>query len=254
VHENVNEKNSKNGKGVTEKRFYDLCQCKTRNTGFFLYTLRKGEMAMQRVTDNGRTIRRRQINTEDQEYDYMPPASERVRRATRNIITEETEIKKTNSYYKKRKRLSAKSIVVIMIVVSFLVLFVSHIIYNSITELSYDIKYGKDTRMYQTDYVVKRGDSPSHFIVENLHGNTIIIEFPAGDTHNAVILSGPTLVSDRIPVTIKFKDLDKDGNVDMVIQTVEDVPLKVALMNDGKGNFVAKQTLTKQEMENLLKS
>jgi hypothetical protein len=83
--------------------------------------------------------------------------------------------------------------------------------------------YG-DPRTFQTDAVVGHGDSPahpSHFLAENLRGEIIVIEFPAGDvsrgrTFLITTLTGPN--ADRIPVTLAFADLAGDGKPAMLIQ------------------------------------
>ena len=85
-----------------------------------------------------------------------------------------------------------------------------------------DIVYG-NPRLYQTDAVVGHNDSPahpSHFIVLNLHGQVIVIELPAGDPTKSIDYIGPDLIApgnDRIPVTLSFGAINKDGKMDMII-------------------------------------
>ena len=91
-------------------------------------------------------------------------------------------------------------------------------------------------RVYQADEVVGHGDStdhPTHFIFENLRGQIIIIELPAGDMQHARIYKGPTLYSDnadQVPVTAEFKDVNGDGKVDIVLHIQDQ---RIVFLNDG---------------------
>jgi len=84
------------------------------------------------------------------------------------------------------------------------------------------IHYG-NPRTYQTDEVVGHNDSasnPSHFIALNLHGRIEIIEFPGGDGSHARIYLGPQIFgagADKVPVTLKFIDVNGDKKVDMLV-------------------------------------
>jgi hypothetical protein len=89
-----------------------------------------------------------------------------------------------------------------------------------------DIVYGYP-RFYQTDAVVGHGDSPahpSHFIAENLHGQVIVIELPAGNPSKSYEYVGPDLIAsgdDLIPITLSFSDVNHNGKLDMIIH-IED--------------------------------
>lgn len=89
-----------------------------------------------------------------------------------------------------------------------------------------DIVYGYP-RFYQTDALVGHGDSaahPSHFIAENLHGQVIVIELPAGNPSKSYEYVGPDLIAngdDLIPITLSFSDVNHDGKPDMIIH-IED--------------------------------
>lgn len=91
-------------------------------------------------------------------------------------------------------------------------------------------------RISQADAVVGHADSadhPTHFILENLHGQIIIIEFPGGDYTHARIYKGPTLLADngdRTPVTAEFKDVNGDGKVDLILHIQDQ---RVVFFNDG---------------------
>jgi hypothetical protein len=85
---------------------------------------------------------------------------------------------------------------------------------------SLDSTYGMP-RTWQCDAVVGHGDSaahPSHFTFENLHARLIITELPGGNPAHAHMYSGPQLVSDQIPVTGIFKDVNGDGRLDMLVE------------------------------------
>jgi hypothetical protein len=90
-----------------------------------------------------------------------------------------------------------------------------------------DIHYGYP-RTYQTDAVVGHGDSkqhPSHFIAINLHGQAIVIEFPAGNPQHAMSYVVPYYIreqgggqaGDLTPVTVEFRDVTGDGKPDMIV-------------------------------------
>ena len=90
-----------------------------------------------------------------------------------------------------------------------------------------DIHYGYP-RTYQTDAVVGHGDSkahPSHFIAINMHGQAIVIEFPAGNPQSAASYVVPYYIrqqgggqsGDMTPVTVEFRDVSGDGKPDMII-------------------------------------
>ncbi|GCE19543.1 hypothetical protein [Dictyobacter kobayashii] len=87
-----------------------------------------------------------------------------------------------------------------------------------------DLHYGTP-RTYQVDEVVGHHDSsilPSHFIAMNLHSHIRVIELPGQDSSKAKIYDGPTLSgtnTDRIPVTLEFKDINHDGKLDMIVAT-----------------------------------
>ena len=91
------------------------------------------------------------------------------------------------------------------------------------TEKYNDIIYG-NPRIYQTDYVVGHNNDsithPSHFIALNLHGQVIIVELPAGDPTKSIDYIGPALIAvgdEKIPITLSFSDLNKDGKPDMFV-------------------------------------
>jgi len=89
-----------------------------------------------------------------------------------------------------------------------------------------DWHYGRP-RTFQINDVVGHNDSaanPSHFIALNLNRHIEIIEFPGGDASKAKIYMGPTLLGDGqdlAPVTLTFKDINGDGEPDMIVN-VED--------------------------------
>jgi hypothetical protein len=89
-----------------------------------------------------------------------------------------------------------------------------------------DLHFGRP-RTYQTDAVVGHNDSPttpSHFLAINLNRHVEIIECPGGDCTRAKIYVGPVLIGqgqDLAPVTLTFKDVNGDGNVDMIVQVAD---------------------------------
>jgi hypothetical protein len=97
------------------------------------------------------------------------------------------------------------------------------------TEKYNDIIYG-NPRIYQTDDVVGHNhDSPthpSHFIALNLHGQVIIVELPAGDPTKSMDYIGPALIAagdEKIPITLTFSDVSKDGKLDMIVHIQDKV-------------------------------
>jgi hypothetical protein len=89
-----------------------------------------------------------------------------------------------------------------------------------------DLRYGRP-RTAQYDVVVGHNDSSasqSHFIALNVNRRIQIIELPGGDATKAKVYLGPMLVGpdqDLAPVTLTFKDVTKDGKLDMIV-TVQD--------------------------------
>ncbi len=84
-----------------------------------------------------------------------------------------------------------------------------------------DMTYGRP-RTFQTDAVVGHNDAstPSHFIAINLHRQIEVLECPGGDCSKAIVYVGPLLVGagqDLDPVTLEFKDVNRDGKLDMLI-------------------------------------
>ena len=99
-----------------------------------------------------------------------------------------------------------------------------------------DLTYGRP-RTFQTDAVVGHNDAstPSHFIAINLHRQIEVLECPGGDCSKAVVYVGPLLIGadqDLDPVTLEFKDVNRDGKPDMLIH-VQDQTL-VFLNDAGK--------------------
>ncbi len=98
-----------------------------------------------------------------------------------------------------------------------------------------DATYGFP-RTYQTDQVVRHGDStdhPTHFIFMNLNGHVLIIELPGGDSNHARIYSGPQIFTDNaasVPVTGEFKDVNGDGKIDLIVHIGAQ---QIIYLNDG---------------------
>lgn len=100
-----------------------------------------------------------------------------------------------------------------------------------------DLRYGRP-RTYQTNMVVGHDDAnqPSHFIALNLNRHVEVIEFPGGDASKAKIYMGPVLVGpdqDLDPVTLTFKDVNNDHQVDMIVNVQDS---HFAFINDN-GQF-----------------
>ena len=85
-----------------------------------------------------------------------------------------------------------------------------------------DMQYG-NPRTYQTDAFVGHevGQTPSHFIVLNLHGRIEVIELPGGDPAKTKIYIGPQIAglgAEKVPVTIQFVDPHHTRHPDMLLQ------------------------------------
>jgi hypothetical protein len=77
-------------------------------------------------------------------------------------------------------------------------------------------------RTYQTDVRVGHHDDhkPSHFIAINLNGHILVVEIQGGDGAATKIYLGPVYVgpqADKHPVLLKFKDINHDGKLDMLV-------------------------------------
>ncbi len=85
-----------------------------------------------------------------------------------------------------------------------------------------DLHYGRP-RTFQCDAVVGHRDSsahPSHFLALNLNRHVEIIEIPGGDSAHMKVYAGPVLYGDGqdlAPVTLSFRDVNGDGQLDMLI-------------------------------------
>jgi len=84
-----------------------------------------------------------------------------------------------------------------------------------------DFTYGRP-RTFQTAMVVGHNDErmPSHFLAINLHRYVEVVECPGGDCAKALVYTGPVLIGeeqDLAPVTLEFKDVNRDGKLDMLI-------------------------------------
>jgi hypothetical protein len=67
--------------------------------------------------------------------------------------------------------------------------------------------------------------TPSHFLALNLHRHIEVIECPAGDCSKANVYIVPSMLqegSDLAVVTLSFKDLTRDGKLDMIITVSND--------------------------------
>lgn len=100
-----------------------------------------------------------------------------------------------------------------------------------------DLHYGRP-RTTQYDVRVGHGDNHtlSHFLAINLNKQIEIVEFPGGDATKAKVYIGPTLVGDGedlTPVTLEFRDVNRDGKPDMIVQIGES---RTVFIND-KGVF-----------------
>jgi len=109
-----------------------------------------------------------------------------------------------------------------------------------------DNTYGMP-RTYQTDAVVgHNGDStahPSHFQAENLKGEIIVIEFPAGDITKARSYRITTIPGNdaTVPAKVVFQDTRNSGKLDMVVIIGDPgSQVTITLYNDGT-QFTGKQ-------------
>jgi hypothetical protein len=97
------------------------------------------------------------------------------------------------------------------------------------------------TPTYQTDAVVGHNDSiqdKSHFVVINLHGQAVIVEFPGGDPAKTQIYPGPQWVGTGAasePFKIKFEEVQ--GKIYMIIFLAHDSNMFWAYKSQG-GRFV----------------
>ena len=80
-------------------------------------------------------------------------------------------------------------------------------------------------RTFQTDAIVGHNNDnrthPSHFVAMNLNRQVIVIEIPAGDPSKSVSYVAPIYISgsggDLAPVTLEFRDVNRDGKADMIV-------------------------------------
>jgi hypothetical protein len=94
-------------------------------------------------------------------------------------------------------------------------------LFGWIQTASDDLHYGRP-RTFQLDAFVghETGNTPSHFIVLNLHGQIEIIELPGGDATHARMYVGPRIYgpgADLVPVVLRFVDGTHSHHPDMLI-------------------------------------
>lgn len=109
-----------------------------------------------------------------------------------------------------------------------------------------DSTYGMP-RTYQTDAIVGHNNDskahPSHFQAENLHGEIIVIEFPAGDITKAKSYLITTIPGNNatVPAKVLFQDTTNDGKLDMVVVIGDPgSQVTITLYNNGT-QFTGKQ-------------
>ena len=100
-----------------------------------------------------------------------------------------------------------------------------------------DLHYGRP-RTYQTDARVGHHDeqTPSHFMVFNIHRRVEVIEIEGGDPSHTKLYVGPTILGENAeltPVTLVFKDVNGDGLLDMCLE-INGV-MQAVLLNDKEG-------------------
>ena len=102
-----------------------------------------------------------------------------------------------------------------------------------------DATYGMP-RTYQTDAVVGHNNDstahPSHFQAENLKGEIIVIELPAGDVTKARSYFITTIPGNdaTVPAKVIFQDTTNDGKLDMVVVIGDPgSQVTITLYNDG---------------------
>lgn len=89
-----------------------------------------------------------------------------------------------------------------------LLLWVGQMLLNWGNTVADDIHYGRP-RTTQVDHFVghETGNTPTHFIATNIHGQVYIVEIPGGQANNSRLLIGPHLIgegSDLAPVSLSF--------------------------------------------------
>lgn len=85
-----------------------------------------------------------------------------------------------------------------------------------------DLRYGRP-RMFQITAFVGHNEasgSPTHLMALNLNRQVVIVELPGGDPSQPRTIRGPYLFGaseDLTPVLLHLEDLDRDGNVDLLV-------------------------------------
>ena len=131
------------------------------------------------------------------------------------LPSQKTSVKKSYSYL----NLTSLGIGMIVAIVAVLL---GQLLIRWVSTTWDDIHYG-NPRTYQTDAFVGHevGQTPSHFIVLNLHGRVEVIELQGGDPAKTKIYSGPQITgpgAEKVPVIIQFIDRHHTHHPDMLIQ------------------------------------
>ena len=169
-------------------------------------------------------LRHRPLNS----FEGTPKARPTVTRASRPA-TQTKEIvppfvcspAQKTSVKKRRSRLNLTSLGIGMMVALVAVL-LGQLLLTWFSTTWDDIHYGTP-RTYQTDAFVSHetGQTPSHFIVLNLHGRVEIIELPGEDPSKTKIYIGPQIAgpgAEMVPVTLQFVDLHHTRHPNMLVQ------------------------------------
>jgi len=151
------------------------------------------------------------------------PQADVIDQEESTLLPETTPPPVTSSVSKKRSaRPHWLLLVGLGMVLTLLAMFATQSLHGRVTTMWNDIQYGHP-RTFQIDAFVghEPGETPSHFIVTNLHGQIHIIQLLGGDPSQIRTFTGPQLVgadAELIPATIRFVDTRDDGYPDMYLQ------------------------------------
>jgi hypothetical protein len=89
---------------------------------------------------------------------------------------------------------------------------------------------------FQIDQCVGHGDSPDHpdhFIAVNTGGLIEVVELNVMAPKNDHVYPITTAIDPSVPVSLSFRDMNRDGKIDLLVTIGENNPYTVVLLNTG---------------------
>ena len=183
------------------------------------------------IPQNGHTRAAHFIEYEDDQYDHQYPQQRPSQAKTRTYPQQQP-------HYRKRSGWRRPLLVLLFLgfcVIAILFLAAQTVVWFK--GVQDDQTYTKDFRTYSADAAIFQGDTqtPSHFIIQNIHGAIVLYVLPHMDVlhpQSYIVVHGATTEDERIPATLSFKDENGDHLLDIVVTVGQN---EFVLYNTGSG-------------------